>query len=99
MTPELIRDWTRLDSRHVEIRRDGKTIDRGRVDLVACDGTILWLAAQGTDLRRLYARADRYDVWLAEPEVGSLDASGCSWQINENIAETGSHGPPTRLHD
>lgn len=65
MTLEQTQDWACLDGRNVEIRREGKNVDLGKVDLVSLDGTVLWLAADGADSRRLYAKAERYEAFPA----------------------------------
>jgi hypothetical protein len=48
--------WSLLEGREVEILRDGRVVDRGVVDAVTSDGSILWLRQQGAVQRRLVER-------------------------------------------
>ncbi|MDR6417704.1 hypothetical protein [Pseudarthrobacter sulfonivorans] len=51
--PQHVEDWTLLDGRDIEICEQGQVTDRGRVDAITKDGTILWLAQDGARPRRL----------------------------------------------
>ena len=58
-------NWMLLKDAFVEIRRsDGTTIDRGRVDAVTIDGSVLWLAFEGVLPRRLHERLPSIEVWI-----------------------------------
>ncbi|KQR82460.1 hypothetical protein ASF98_00065 [Arthrobacter sp. Leaf337] len=46
-------NWSLLEGCQVEIRLNGRVIDRGVVDAVTSDGTILWLKQDGATQRRL----------------------------------------------
>jgi hypothetical protein len=59
-----VQEWSELVESRVEIPRDGQKIDQGLVELVGCNDTVLWLAADGTDRRRLYSKVERYAVSL-----------------------------------
>lgn len=49
-------DWTVLVGRWVEIHDRGRLADRGLVDCVTSDGTILWLHQDGATPRRIIER-------------------------------------------
>ncbi|WP_461172723.1 hypothetical protein M1D93_17380 [Arthrobacter sp. Z1-9] len=57
-------DWTQLQDRFVEIHRRGTILDRGLVDAVTIDGSILWLAHDGAATRRLILKQDAVNVKL-----------------------------------
>ncbi|MCQ6271450.1 hypothetical protein M8J71_13275 [Pseudarthrobacter sp. R1] len=46
-------DWASVEGRYIEIYRHGVQIDRGVVDAVTADGTILWLMQDGALPRRI----------------------------------------------
>jgi hypothetical protein len=46
-------DWTTLKSQDVEVIKNGRLIDRGRVDDVTSDGSVLWLMPDGASNRRI----------------------------------------------
>jgi hypothetical protein len=48
----------------VEIRLKDTTVRRGRVDGVTSDDQILWMAADGAELRAMYERSQDYSVWI-----------------------------------
>ena len=52
-TSQLADYWTLLEGRSVGVHENGELIDRGRIDAVTNDGRFLWLAQEGTRLRRL----------------------------------------------
>lgn len=64
-----ISDWTLLTGANVQIRQQGTHVCSGYVDAVNDDGDILWLQAQGQN-RRLFERAEFYEVWAAEGRTG-----------------------------
>lgn len=49
-------NWTPLDALVVEIQVKGRVVDRGVVDAVTSDGSILWLKQDGATQRRLIER-------------------------------------------
>lgn len=57
-------DWTQLKDWLVEIHRRGTILDRGRVDAVTDEGSILWLAHDGAATRRLILKQDGVHVKL-----------------------------------
>lgn len=71
-----IEDWTLLRGARVEIRRQGISVCSGSVDAVTEDGNILWLSAT-PDGRRLFEKAELYEVWAAE------DRDGFHYQISK----------------
>jgi hypothetical protein len=61
---QLVDDWTQLQDRFVEIHRRGTILDRGLVDAVTDDGSVLWLAHDGAATRRLILNRDGVAVKL-----------------------------------
>jgi hypothetical protein len=49
-------NWSYLQGREVSVRVRDTVVDSGRVDAVAPDGSILWLAMDGAVGRRLIER-------------------------------------------
>ncbi|HJW01414.1 MAG TPA: hypothetical protein VJ617_20180 [Arthrobacter sp.] len=64
MAFHLQHDWFPVLGHTVEIRHWNSTVRAGRVDAVTQDGSILWLAAEGHQPRRLFERAQGYQVWI-----------------------------------
>ena len=62
--PVMVRDWSRLHSMHVQITEGGRTLREGQVDMVADDGTVLWLARDGVLERQLVLRSDGVEAWI-----------------------------------
>lgn len=57
LIPVLV--WSSLiHADQVVIFDNGSPIDSGRVDIVASDGSVLWLQADGAARRRLFLRRD-----------------------------------------
>ncbi|WP_334172770.1 hypothetical protein [Sinomonas sp.] len=56
-------DWSQLVGRTVEVWFQGEQVATGVVDLAAADDTVLWLAAQGIQRRKLYDKLAGYEVW------------------------------------
>lgn len=61
---QSVDDWTQLQDRFVEIDRRGTILDRGLVDAVTDEGSILWLAHDGAATRRLILKQDGVCVKL-----------------------------------
>lgn len=57
-------EWFPVVGELVEIRLGGRTVRTGRVDGVTSDDQILWIAADGAELRAMYERAEEYSVWI-----------------------------------
>lgn len=54
-----ILDWSRLArADEVDVYQGAKRIASGRVDLLAPDGSLLWIQPEGVDGRRLFLRGD-----------------------------------------
>jgi hypothetical protein len=79
-----ISEWPTLVGAKVEIRREGISIARGRLDAVTMDGTMLWLHP-GLDSRKLYEKADLYEAWASDSRLGF------HYQINLSEAESAAH--------
>ncbi|MGR0161168.1 hypothetical protein FQP90_21450 [Paenarthrobacter nitroguajacolicus] len=69
MDQRRISDWTLLTGTSVELRQQGHSVCRGYVDAVTDDGTILWLQTL-TQGRRLFEKAEFYEVWASEERTG-----------------------------
>lgn len=77
-------EWTTLVGAKVEIRREGISIARCRVDAVTMDGSMLWLQP-GLDSRKIYEKAELYEAWASDSRLGF------HYQINLSEAESGAH--------
>ena len=69
MSHRRIDDWCTLSGAHVEIRQQGTIVGSGIVDAVTDDGRILWLHSR-VEGRRLFEKADFYQVWATEERTG-----------------------------
>lgn len=49
----VVKDWTTLEGRYVEVHVLGTLTDQGQVDAVMPDGTLLWLKNDGRSPRRI----------------------------------------------
>ncbi len=58
------REWLPLVGQVVEVRLEGNSIRRGRIDAVTPDDAMLWIAPDGAEARRLYLRNDGFEVWI-----------------------------------
>ena len=56
--------WFPVVGELVEIRLNDTTVRRGRVDGVTSDDQILWMAADGAELRAMFERSQDYSVWI-----------------------------------
>ena len=57
-------EWFPVVGEIVEIRLYDKTVRKGRVDGVTADDQILWIAADGGELRAMFERSQDYSVWI-----------------------------------
>ena len=64
MAYHLQHEWFPILGEQVEIRARGRTVDYGRVDSVTYDDEILWLAADGSNTRRMVERRNKLEVWI-----------------------------------
>lgn len=64
--PEGSEDWNRVVGRIVELRRDGRLIRAGEVEVAAKDSSVMWLRFDGNHGRQLIAKSDNYEVILRE---------------------------------
>jgi hypothetical protein len=71
MASELIKDWTLAEGLQVEIRLNGESADHGKVEVTTLDGQVLWLEGNAANTRRLYLKAESYDVWTLDIEEKS----------------------------
>ena len=56
--------WQALIGQMVIVKLLDEEIRRGVVDAVTDDDQILWLDSDGTEPRRLFHRADGFQVWI-----------------------------------
>jgi hypothetical protein len=56
-------DWSQLIGRTVEVWFYGELITTGIVEQATSDDTVLWIAAQGIQRRKLYDKLTGYEVW------------------------------------
>lgn len=59
---KAVEDWSQLQGLDIEIRDAGDLIDRGRVEVVAPDGSLLWLQQEGPTQRRLVEMQPKLQV-------------------------------------
>ena len=57
-------EWFPVIGEIVEIRLNDTTVRRGMVDGVTSDDQILWMAADGAELRMMFERSQDYSVWI-----------------------------------
>jgi hypothetical protein len=57
-------DWARLPGRSVEVWLLGELVASGVVDQAAEDGSVLWIAAQGINTRRIFDKSSGYQIWV-----------------------------------
>ncbi|MBB6406296.1 hypothetical protein [Arthrobacter sp. AZCC_0090] len=60
----MVQDWSRLQDMRVQITEDGHALREGQVDMVAADGSVLWLARDGVFERQLVLRSDGVEAWI-----------------------------------
>ena len=65
-----VHDWSRLIGTPVEVRKGFELIRAGVVDDAMQDSSALWLAADSTWGRELFAAAEGYEVWIRPKELG-----------------------------
>jgi hypothetical protein len=59
----LREDWSQLIGRTVEVWLFGELITTGTVEQATADDTVIWIAAQGIQRRKLYDKLTGYEVW------------------------------------
>ena len=57
-------EWFPVIGEIVEIRLNDTTVRTGMVDGVTYDDQILWMAADGAELRMMFERSQDYSVWI-----------------------------------
>lgn len=73
--PGAIRDWSSLSrADEVEIYRQGKFIAAGRIDMLAPDGSMLWLHKDIGNDRTLFLESDDLQVYRRSRRSNSLRA-------------------------
>ena len=63
-TPEPVLNWSTLSrTDEVEIHRHGRVITSGRIDMLAMDGSVLWLQQDEGQGRALFLHSDGLRVY------------------------------------
>jgi hypothetical protein len=62
--------WNRLIGALVEVRQYGTIIRAGFVEDAMPDSSMLWLAADGVNLRTMYEAALDYQAWVEPQNLG-----------------------------
>lgn len=69
-TPEPIPNWSALSrTDQVEIRYHGRVITSGRIDMLAMDGSVLWLQQDEGQGRALFLHSDGLRVYRRQPST------------------------------
>jgi hypothetical protein len=64
LAPEPVPNWCKLSrSEQVEIHRQGRPIASGRIDMLALDGSLLWLQQDEGKGRALFLHSDGLRVY------------------------------------
>jgi hypothetical protein len=58
----LAAEWRPIPGAQVEIRRSGRVVGSGTVDVASADCGRVWLAAEGVESRRLFDKGEGYEV-------------------------------------
>ena len=66
------RDWSRLIGIPVEVRKGFEHVRSGVVDDAMEDSSALWLAADASAGRALFAAAEGYEVWIRPRELEGM---------------------------
>jgi hypothetical protein len=62
--PEPVPNWSKLSrADQVEIHRNGKAIASGKIDMLAMDGSMLWIHQDGANGRALFLHGDGLKVY------------------------------------
>jgi hypothetical protein len=62
--PEPVPNWSKLSrADQVEIYRNGKAIASGKIDMLAMDGSMLWIHQDGANGRALFLHGDGLKVY------------------------------------
>lgn len=70
-TPEPVANWSILSrADEVEIHGHGQAIASGRIDMLALDGSVLWLEQNGGKGRALFLHSDGVRVYRRQTSRG-----------------------------
>jgi hypothetical protein len=83
------RDWSRLIGTPVEVRKDFELVRAGLVDDAMQDSSAIWLAADATGGRVVFAAAEGYEVWIRPRE---LEGKLCFKMAAALLPPAGRHG-------
>ncbi|WP_347109365.1 hypothetical protein AAHB33_01895 [Paenarthrobacter sp. S56] len=59
----LRNDWAQLTGHVVEVWLKGDRVMTGVVEQAAADDSVLWIAADGADPRKLFDQSTGYQMW------------------------------------
>lgn len=69
-TPEPVPNWTKLSRADlVEIHSHGRAITSGSIDMLALDGSVLWLQQDEGKGRALFLHSDGIRVYRRQPST------------------------------
>jgi hypothetical protein len=68
LTWQPVADWVTLKGLEVEVFVGGRMLDRGHVDDVMADGSLLWLMQQGASERRIIENQPETHLRLASTQ-------------------------------
>ena len=71
-----IEDWTILSGVDVEIRRNGTTVRRGRVEETTRDGLVLWLDQTHNEPRQLFEKESGHEAWVSQASTALMYHNG-----------------------
>lgn len=73
--PQPVPNWCTLSKKdEVEIRQNGRTIATGRIDLLAFDGSMLWIHRDEGKGRALFLHSDGVTVCRRTPQATRSDS-------------------------
>jgi hypothetical protein len=62
--PEPVPNWSKLSrADQVEIYRNGEAIASGKIDMLAMDGSMLWIHQDGANGRALFLHGDGLKIY------------------------------------
>ena len=91
------REWSRLIGTPVEVRKDFELVRAGVVDDAMQDSSALWLAADSSGGRALFAAAEGYEVWIRPQELGGKLCYKMAAALVPSPVQTGGRGGMSRV--
>jgi len=91
------REWSRLIGTPVEVRKDFELVRAGIVDDAMQDSSVLWLAADASGGRALFAAAEGYEVWIRPQELGGKLCYKMAAALAPSPVQAGGKGGMSRV--